>query len=155
LNGRPYEVFGGKKENVEIAKRVESGWIVKNGKNADGNSTYDLYMGTIEESDDRVIIKDIASQFKPEEGTVTRMTSLALRHGAPVHIIVQQLCKDFNSPMIAIEKCVSRLLKHHIKDGIEASSTEMCPLCKSKLVYRDGCVTCSREKDVNCPWARC
>ena len=155
LEGRPYEVFGGKKENVEIAKKIDKGWIVKNGKNSQGFSTYDLYLGTLEDSEDRVIIKDIASQFKPEEGTVTRMTSLSLRHGAPVHIVVQQLGKDMNSQMFAIEKCIARILKRHIKDGIEASSSDTCPSCKSKLVYKDGCITCSRENDMMCSWSKC
>ena len=153
--GRPYEVFGGKKGIMDIAKKHTNGWIIKNGKNAHGNSTYDLYLGTLEESDDRTIIKDIASQFKPEEGTITRMTSLSLRFGTPVHEIVEQLSKDVDSPMIAIEKCISRLLKHHIKDGITASETESCPLCKSKLVYKDGCISCSRENDAVCPWSKC
>lgn len=150
LNGRPYDIFGGKKINVEIPKKFKNGWIKKNGKNERGVSTYDLYLGSLEESEDRMIIHDIASVFQPDTGSYTRMISAMLRHGIPIKFICEQLHKDSEeTSMFTFEKGVARVLKKYIKDGEKA--TGLCLSCKSvNLQYRDGCVYCA-----DCGYSKC
>ena len=149
LESRPYEVFGGKKSNIEIPKKYKNGWLVKNGKNKDGIRTYDLYLGSLEESDDRMIIKDVANEFSKTTSSYTRIISTMLRHGVPLKIICEQLLKDSGSEMFTFEKAVSRTLKKYIKDGESAPGD--CPECNhGVLQYRDGCVTCG-----SCGWSKC
>lgn len=149
LNGRPFEIMGGKKKNIEIPKKYKTGWIKKNGKNADGNSTYDLYLGSIEESDDRMQIKDIIAVFTPDAGSYTRIISGMLSHGVPIKFICEQLRKDSEKAhMASFEAVIARILKKGIKDGELAS--EDCPTCKAKLVYKDGCICC-----INCGFSKC
>lgn len=140
LSGRPYDIFGGKKNNIEIAKKHKSGWIVKNGKKQ-GRRTYDLYLGSLEDSEERMIIKDIASEFSADSGSFTRILSALFRHGVPLKFIAEQLRKDNNeASLYTFEKVVARILTKYIKDG--ETSGETCSDCGSTLVYSDGCVIC-------------
>jgi len=150
-NEMPYEILGGKLNKVLIPKKFKNGLIAKNGKNADGNSTYDLYLGVSkidEEIDEKLVIKDIANEFKPDQGSYTRNYSVMLRHGIPINIMHEQIQKDTNQSMLSFEKCVARILKKYIKDG--EKSTISCDNCGTKLTYKDGCVIC-----LNCGNSKC
>ena len=54
--GRPYEVFCGISESIEIPKKYKSGSLVKNGKR-DGVTTYNLHVPVGD--DESMVIKDI------------------------------------------------------------------------------------------------
>ena len=144
----PYEIFGGKKSNIEIPKKFKGGWLVKNGKNKEGNSTYDLYLGTLEESDDRLIVKDIVNEFSADVTSYTRIISTMLRHGVPIKIIKEQLLKDSHSDLYAFEKGISRTIQKYIGDGEKASGA--CEQCGGSMVYQSGCSMCS-----NCGASKC
>ena len=149
LNGRVFEIMGGKKKNIEIPKKYKTGWTKKNGKNAEGNSTYDLYLGSLEESDDRMLIRDIISEFTPDAGSYTRMLSGMLSHGMSIKFICDQLRKDSEKAhMFCFEAGICRVLRTYIKDG--ETSSEDCPQCKAKLVYKDGCISC-----LQCGFSKC
>lgn len=149
FNGRPYEIFGGQRTKIEIPKKYKTGWILKNGRDENGRRTYSLYLGTLEESDERLIIKDIASEFSPDVGSYTRIISTMLRHGVPIKIICEQLYKDSGNEWTTFEKGCARVLKKYIKDGEKAGG--ICENCKSdSLQYRDGCVIC-----VSCGASKC
>ena len=149
LDGRPYEIFGGKRTNIEIPKKYKDGWIVKNGRNDQGIRTYELFIGSLEESDERMIIKDIANEFSTSASSYTRIISTLLRHGVPIKTICEQLHKDSGSDMWTFEKAVSRTIKKYIKDGEKANGT--CPSCgHGELQYRDGCVICPSCGDGKC-----
>ena len=149
VDGRPYEIFGGKKDNIEIPQKYKNGWISKNGKNDKGMSTYDLYLGTIEESDERMVIKDIISMFQADVGSYTRLISTQMRHGIPIYIVCEQLMKDSDASLFCFEKSVARVLKKYIKDDTVSSGA--CEKCKQKtLVYKDGCCICA-----SCGWSMC
>lgn len=140
-DGRPYEIFGGRKTQVEVPKNCKVGVIKKNGK-VDGRRTYDLYLGD-------TIIKDIASSFSSTAASYTRMLSTMLREGVPLEIMCEQLLKDTGASMFTFEKGVARVLKHYVKDGIKAKGT--CESCGAEaLQYRDGCVYCAQ-----CGWSKC
>ena len=148
LGGMLYEIFGGKKKNVDIPKKYKTGWIVKNGKDAHGRRTYDLMLGSLTDENERIVVKDIANEFTPDTGSYTRLISTMLRHGVPIKFICEQLSKDNEASMFSLEKTIARVLKKGIKDGEHASGE--CPDCKSKLFYKDGCVSCS-----SCGWSKC
>nr|MDO8118914.1 hypothetical protein [Candidatus Sigynarchaeota archaeon] len=147
MNGVPYEIFGGKKCNIEIAKKYRTGWIIKNGRKG-GKRAYDLILGSLTDENERIAIRDIASEFSPDAGSYTRMISLSLRHGIPLHIICKQMKKDDKGcNMFSFERAVCRILSKYIKDG--SSTGEKCE-CGSTFVYHDGCMHC-----LQCGNSRC
>ena len=141
LDGRPYEVMGGLQKYIEIPKKYRHGDIIKHSYKTK-NSRYDLRIG---KNGDEILIKDIVSVFdNPNHAGFTRTISLALRHGAPIHYIVEQLQKDTEMDMFSFSKVIARVLKNYIKDGTSPgqSSCENCG-AEGSLVYQEGCVTCT------------
>jgi ribonucleoside-diphosphate reductase alpha chain len=140
MDGRPYDIFGGRRTNIEIPRKYKGGWIKKNGRKS-GRRTYDLYLGSLEDEDERILIKDIASEFSPDSGSYTRIISMSMRHGVPMKFIVEQLKKDHReASMYSFEKVVARILKKYVEDG--EKSGDGCEECGDKLIYQDGCVIC-------------
>lgn len=151
LNGKPYEVFGGLSKYVDIPNKYKSGKIIKNGKNADGLTTYNLVVG--DNPDDRMIIKDIADIFENKtHEAFTRMISLNLRHGTPIQYVVEQLTKDKYAEMTSFSRVVARVLKSYIKDGVKSTLEKKCNSCDSEgsLVYQEGCIICTK-----CGYSKC
>jgi ribonucleoside-diphosphate reductase alpha chain len=148
LDGKPYEVFCGLSQHVEVPKKSKSGVLVKNGKR-DGVATYNLQIPIGD--DDQLLFKDVVELFdNPNHGAFTRTISLALRHGVPVSYICEQLQKDKHSDMQSFSRALARVLKGYIPDGTK-SSDKKCPECGSdSLVYMEGCVQCN-----NCPYGKC
>jgi hypothetical protein len=114
------------------------------------NSIYDLKFG---EEGNEVIVKDIVKIFdNPNHSAFTRTLSLALRHGAPVHYICEQLQKDRDADLFSFSKVISRCLKKYITDGTRASNGVFDTACcdNPNIVYQEGCATCA-----NCGMAKC
>lgn len=139
-NGRPYDIFGGKRDNIEIPRKYKTGWIKKNGKKA-GVRTYNLYLDSLEDTENQIIINDIASVFSPDAGSYTRLISMSLRHGVPIKYICEQLKKiDADADMFSFDVVMARMLKKYIKEG-EVSGSK-CPECESEMIYENGCCVC-------------
>lgn len=150
LNGVPYEIFGGAKEQVDIPKKIKKGKITKRKcekVNAKGRTAcYDLIIG---EDDDEWKIKDVAVSF--ENGNYaaqTRMISLSLRHGVPAQFIAEQLSRDLESDFHSFSRVMARVLKQYVVDG--ATGSEKCPNCGDKLRFENGCTICP-----NCGEGKC
>lgn len=146
--GRPYEVLGGLSNLIEIPKRYTSGRLTKHRFKTKANR-YDLTFGV---DDDTTVVRDVVHIFdNPNESAFTRMISLALRHGSPPRLLVEQLLKDKDSDMFSFSKCIARILKNYISDG-EPAGDKACPSCsvEDALIYQDGCVTCA-----HCGYAKC
>lgn len=148
IDEKPYEIFGGLSRFVEIPKKYDKGLIIKNERKTMA-ATYDLRI--CNGSD--ITIKDIVEQFdNPNHSVMTRMISLALRQGAPIQQVVEQLQKgDRDSDMFSFAKVLSRVLKGYIVDGAETDIVKKCDSCSgTKFHYSEGCVSCSA-----CGWSRC
>jgi ribonucleotide reductase alpha subunit len=153
LDGKPYEIFGGPSDAIELPRKVTTGRIRKRrcepGKAKSGRSScYDLLMG---EGDDLMILKDIANVFSPEDedyGLITRIVSQELRHGVPIVHIVDQLGRSEKAALNSFSKVMARVLKKFIKDG--AKSGENCLDCGAKYVFSEGCQSCP-----NCGSSKC
>lgn len=138
---KPFEVFGGTTENIELPKKVTDGYIVKRSFKSGGK--YDFYYGDL---DDPFKIKDIVRQFdNPDRGWATRMISLGLRHGTPIHYVVEQLQRDKEAPLHDFGKCVARVLKKYIEDGVVPRAEKVCFHCgaEDSLRYQEGCALCT------------
>jgi ribonucleoside-diphosphate reductase alpha chain len=148
MEGRPYEVMGGLATYIEIPKKYTEGKLIKHPRKTI-NSKYDLKFG---ENGGDVTIKDIVKVFdNPNHSSFTRLISLSLRHGAPIQYVVEQMQKDKESDMFSFARCVSRVMKHYIKDGTEVSD-KACTSCGDEdgLIYMEGCLTCK-----NCGYSKC
>lgn len=142
LNGIPYEIFGGLSENVEIPKRCNKGKIVKrrcDKVNAKGRyNCYDLLFG---DEDDPCVIRDIACTFNDGNyAAQTRMISLSLRFGVPIHSLAEQLGRDDGSHFMSFSRVMARVLKKYVVDG--TTSGETCSECGAKLRFESGCMIC-------------
>lgn len=157
LNGRPYEVFAGLSEHVEIPRKAKKARLLKNGKK-DGVSTYNLRIPIGD--DDSLTIKDVVTVFdNPEHGVLTRMVSTLLRHGVPIQYVTEQLKKDKHSDLFSFSTILARVLKGYIQDGTAATSEKKCPECDgATLIYQQGCVMCSGgtlPDGKACTWSKC
>ena len=148
LDGRPYEVMGGLQKYIEIPKKYRKGTIIKHAYKSK-NSRYDLLIG---KNGDGFLIKDIVSVFdNPNHAGYTRTISLALRHGAPIQYVVEQLLKDREMDMFSFSKVIARVLKSYIEDGTVPGKAT-CENCSAEdsLRYQEGCVSCTA-----CGYAKC
>jgi len=148
MNGKPYEVFGGLSKFVEIPRSFSNGTLLKKSRKTK-NSIYDLSFG---EEGDEFVIKNIVEVFdNPNYSAFTRTISLALRHGAPVSFMVEQLQKDRDADFSSFSRVVGRVLKKYIEDGTR-STEKKCDNCgaEDSLIYQEGCVTC-----LSCGYGKC
>lgn len=148
-DGKPFEIFGGSTENIELPKKVEQGWIVKRAFKTGGK--YDFHYG---DPDDPCKIKNIVKLFdNPDRGWATRMISLSLRHGSPIQYVVEQLQRDKDADLFDFGKSIARILKKYIPDGTTPKAEKVCPECgeDSNLRYESGCVTCHSCGASKCP----
>lgn len=146
LKDKPYEIFCGLAENMEVGKKQKKGFIQKRMHGA-GIATYDLH------TDDGETFENIADLFdNPEYGAFTRTLSTSLRHGVPVQYIVEQLRKDKHSTLTSFSSVIGRVLgKSYIADGTKSTAGKKCPDCGStNLSYLQGCVSC-----IDCGSSKC
>jgi ribonucleoside-diphosphate reductase alpha chain len=145
MEGRPYEVFGGIAENIQIPKKIRTGTISKTGKK-EGRGIYSFIHG---EGEDRIVVKDIVKAFADESYAFhTLAVSGLLRTGMGVKYVLDILNKaDEEADIYSFNKVLSRVLKHHIKDGTK--SGEKCPQCGADMIFTEGCKSCS------CGYSRC
>lgn len=144
MGDEPYEIFAGLEDKINIPKKYKEGKIVKEGK-----KRYSLRIPV--EEDDNLSFNDILALFENTEYNVlTRMISMSLRHGTPIHFISDQLSKE-KQDFSAFNKAIARVLKKYIKDGEKVMTGVVCPSCGSKdMVYQSGCAVC-----LKCGYSKC
>lgn len=137
LGTDPYEVFAFKPKTIHISPKSKTGKLTKIKK-----GRYDLDI-------DGMIIEKLSDHFETDEQeALTRMISTALRHGAEVKFIVEQLNKA-EGTIVAFSKAISRTLKKYMTE--EEESGENCPSCNQQtLVFQEGCLVCK-----NCGTSKC
>jgi len=142
LDGKPYEVFA--VENGILDKKIVKGKLVKQTK-----GKYDL---AVTQDEKEKIIENITKDNAESEDLLTRMVSMNLRHGVPIHFIIQQLekCGDLG----AFNKAVMRSLKKHIVEGtvLDGMYCEECAKNgeKSKMIMQNGCAYCQLNGHSKC-----
>ena len=152
MDNRPYEIFTGLQESVNIPTYIEVGELIKR-KNAeaDGHSRYDLKY--VDKDGYTQEFRGLSRAFNREFWNTGRLVSGILRHGMPLPNVMALLDKlDFgDSEIIASwRNGVKRMIKKYIKDGTKISGEE-CPECHShNIVYKEGCKTC-----LDCNWSKC
>jgi len=134
--GRPFEVFAGKVDLVDVPSSITEGSIIRL-----KSGVYQL------EYDGEIIIKDIGKIFDSSaEEAITRLISLHLKRRTPIYDLIDQLSKSYGT-IIDFNKSITRALKKYIKDR---ETTDKCPTCGANLVYQEGCLSCR-----SCGMAKC
>ena len=129
--GDPYEIFAGR--NGFIGKSIKKGILIKFMR------PKGVYKAILE---DGLELSPVNATCTEEEDALTRMTSTALRHGACVLYVVQQLEK-VKGDMTSFAKCMARALKKYIPDGSQEKGE--CPECgKNALIRQEGCIACTQ-----------
>ena len=150
LNGRPYEIFTGKTEDVfNMPPAVEYGWVIKN-RREDGSSQYDFQY---EDKDGyKVTMGGLSRSFNKEFWNYAKLISGVLRHGMPLHYVVDLIGKMnlYDKNINTWKSGVVRALKTFIADGTKVSD-HMCGECGDEgLIYEEGCLKC-----VSCGYSKC
>ena len=98
--------------------------------------------------EDGLELSPVNATCSAEEDALTRMTSTSLRHGADIHMVVQQLEK-VRGEMTCLAKSMARALKKYIPNGTKEEG--VCEECENKgLIRQEGCITCTQ-----CGWSKC
>lgn len=140
LNGKPYELFAGEKEDLHLPQSVREGTIKKNGG---GKYALNFYTRKNE-----VEYKDIADTLmSSEQKALTRMISLSLRHGTPVEFLTDQL-KKAKGDITDFASVVSRVLSKYESESLLEG--EKCPSCGEIMIKHEGCIMC-----MSCGYSRC
>lgn len=138
--GEPYEVFAVKKKDIKIS--AGEGKLVRRKKR-----TYDLY-----DAEGEMLVEDLLGKLEsPEWGAMTKLISLALRHGASIDYVVSDLNKN-DGIITDPSKVVARQLKKYIKDVKSEQSGKLCPVCDEPLQMEGGCEQCVNP---DCGWSAC
>jgi ribonucleoside-diphosphate reductase alpha chain len=150
LNGRPYEIFTGKTEDVfNMPSAVEYGWVIKN-RREDGSSQYDFQYEDKEGY--KVTMGGLSRSFDKEFWNYAKLISGVLRHGMPLHYVVDLIGKMnlYDANINTWKSGVVRALKTFIADGTKVSD-HTCRECGDEgLVYEEGCLKC-----VSCGYSKC
>ena len=150
LNGRPYEIFTGKIEDVFVLpKGVEYGWVVKN-KTDNGTSQYDFQYEDKEGY--KVTFGGLSRSFDKEFWNYAKLISGVLRHGMPIRYVVDLIgtMNLYDENINTWKSGVVRALKTFIPNGTKADDHK-CSECNTEgLIYEEGCLKC-----VNCGYSKC
>ena len=156
--GKPYEIFTGLAEKLNIPNGVDTGFIIRNKVpkeilNEDTGmveqvkvSRYDIEFNL---NGENKIIEGLSSIFNEEYWNYGKLISGLLRHGMPVNYVVKVITSmDFKNDGINSWKSgVIRTLKTFMKDE---DLHEPCPNCGGHLRRESGCIQCT-----DCGWSKC
>jgi ribonucleoside-diphosphate reductase alpha chain len=141
--GRPYEIFTGKAKGFYAPDWVKKGWVIKN-RLPDGTSRYDFKFQ--DEDGYSTTMEGLSRMFDKEYWNYAKLISGILRHGMPLHAVVDLVSKlILDTPSIHSWKTgVERSLKKFIPDGVKPQKA-VCEKCKQSdtLMYQEGCLKCT------------
>ena len=143
IDNRPYEIFTGlvdDEEGLLVPRSVNRGKIIKR---KDGEeSRYDFQYTN--KRGYKTTMEGLSHKFDPEMWNYAKLISGTLRHGMPIHKVVELVSSlQLNDESINTWKAgVARALKKYIPDGTKAEGAE-CSNCGShNVIYQEGCLTC-------------
>lgn len=156
--GRPYEIFTGLAEKLNVPAGVDNGSIIRNKVPKEVFNEDNGMMETIKVSrydieytmnGETKTIQGLSTIFNEEYWNYGKLISAVLRHGMPVNYVVKMISSlDFKNDGINSWKAgVIRALKTFMKDE---DLHEPCPKCGGHLRRESGCIQC-----IDCGWSKC
>lgn len=144
MDSKPYEIFTGlsdDEDGILLPRSITRGYIIKS-YDPDGNSRYDFQY--VNKRGYKTTIEGLSFKFNPVFWNYAKLISGTLRHGMPIHKIVElvtSLQLD-NETINSWKAGVARALKKYIPNGTLAEDA-LCEECGSnEVVYQEGCLTC-------------
>ena len=128
VNGKPYEIFTGKAEDVfNLPIWVKEGWVIKS-KSADGKKRYDFRFK--DKDGYSITIEGLSRLFDKEFWNYAKLISGVLRHGMPIPHVVDLIgnLSLYDESINTWKAGVERALKKYIPDGTK-SKDKKCPNC--------------------------
>ena len=159
INDRPYEIFTGLLDKLNIPQYVEEGNIIKNKEvvlaldddNQEIEKTVSRYDFQYKNKTGEIItVIGLSKIFKEEYWNYAKLISGLLRNNMPIEYVVKVI-STLNLGTQSINSWkngVIRTLKKFIKDGTDTG--EPCPECGGKLVRESGCYSCK-----DCGYSKC
>ncbi len=149
IDGRPYEIFTGlsdDEDGILLPRSVTQGRIIKNFEADELGEEVKRYDFQYENKRGyKTTIEGLSYKFNPEFWNYAKLISGVLRHGMPIHKVVDTVTSlQFDNDNINSWKAgVARALKKYIPNGTIAEGT-VCGECgSSNVIYQEGCLTCS------------
>lgn len=156
---KPYEIFTGLAEKLDIPLNAKDIYIVRNKVNKEvfdedisqykikKVSRYDIEY--INENGEIKIIEGLSTTFNPEYWNYAKLISGLLRHGMPANYVAKVVdSMDFKDEGINTWKNgIIRALKPFMKDE---KTGDKCPKCGADLWRISGCIQCP-----DCGWSKC
>ena len=155
---KPYEIFSGVADKLNIPNTIEEGFIVRNKINKEVFDEEEDVMKTIkvsrydfeyEKNGEPVIVEGLSTIFNEEFWNYGKLISGLLRHGMPINYVIKVISTlDFGKETINSWKYgIIRTLKTFTKDE---DLHEPCPKCGGHLRRESGCIQC-----MDCGWSKC
>lgn len=157
--GKPYEIFTGLAEKLDIPINAKDMFIVRNKINKeifdeDENITkivkvsrYDIEY--VDSEGNIQVVEGLSSAFNPEYWNYAKLISGLFRHGMPAHYVAKVVeSMDFKDDGINTWKNgIIRALKPFMRDE---KTGDKCPKCGAELWRVSGCIQCP-----DCGWSKC
>jgi len=149
IEGRPYEIFTGlsdDEDGILLPRSVTQGKIIKSYEIDESGEEIKRYDFQYQNKRGyKTTIEGLSYKFNPEFWNYAKLISGVLRHGMPIHKVVDTVTSlQFDNDNINSWKAgVARALKKYIPNGTIADGT-VCGECGSaNVIYQEGCLTCS------------
>lgn len=127
FDGKPYEVFA-RRDDMKLDRDEPRGLLIKAAK------------GAYKFESERLTFENVVANMTDSQEAMTRLISTALRHGADIKFIVEQLSKTEGN-LTSFSKVIARILKKYIPEG--AQSTITCHDCGGhNVIFEEGCMSC-------------
>ena len=155
---KPYEIFSGLADKLNIPSSIGDGFIVRNKVNKDVFDDDEDVMKTIkvsrydfeyEKNGETITVEGLSTIFNEEFWNYGKLISGLLRHGMPINYVVKVISTlDFGKETInSWKQGIIRTLKTFMKDE---DLHEPCPKCGGHLRRESGCIQC-----LDCGWSKC
>ena len=156
---KPYEIFSGLSEKLNIPNSIEEGYIVRNKIDKTIFDDEEGIEKTIKVSrydfeyennkGETIIVEGLSTIFNEEFWNYGKLISGLLRHGMPINYVVKVISSlDFGKETInSWKNGIIRTLKTFTKDE---DLHEPCPKCGGHLRRESGCIQC-----MDCGWSKC
>lgn len=142
LESQPFEVFAFVEKDISFSDSLTKGTLIKEKvKNKKSKNIYHL-------KTEYFTINDLQSYFDaPEQECLSRMISVALKHGCDISEIYSQLQKSYGN-ITSFSKAIGRTLSKYITEWKET----MCESCEDPdgIIFQEGCLKCK-----NCGYSKC
>ncbi len=152
LDNKPYEIFTGlsdDEDGILLPRSITKGYIIKSWQD-DESSRYDFQY--INKRGYKTTIEGLSHKFNPVYWNYAKLISGTLRHGMPIHKVVElvtSLQLD-NETINSWKVGVARALKKYIPDGTLAENARCGDCGSGEVVYQEGCLTC-----ISCGSSKC